>query len=106
VPENADVAIVCTATVSSEGFDRMNLNLPFYEDDLIQAVAAAQNKTVVVVSAPGAVLTPWAKARVLCFFFLGLAVCWGASALASVFPCLGCAAPLVTQMRDSPEPFR
>jgi len=59
--ENADVAIVCTATVSSEGFDRMNLNLPFYEDDLIQAVAAAQNKTVVVVSAPGAVLTPWAK---------------------------------------------
>ena len=55
----ADVAIVCTGTDSSEGSDRKNLSLPWADDQLISAVAAAQPNTVVVVASPGAVLMPW-----------------------------------------------
>ena len=62
-----DVAIVFVQTVSSEGRDRSSLSL---DDDcsgshchaqnaLVEAVAAANRKTVVVMTVPGAVLTPW-----------------------------------------------
>lgn len=57
--KGADIAIVCTATVSGEGSDRVNLSLPYDEDELIAAVAAAQPNTVVQVTNPGAVLMPW-----------------------------------------------
>lgn len=57
----ADVAIVCTAT-TSEGFDRANLSLPYPETALIAAVAAAQPRTVAVVTSTGAVLLPFADA--------------------------------------------
>ena len=59
---SADVAIVCTATTSSEGIDRANLDLPAAENAVIAAVAAAQKNTVVVVTSPGAVLLPWIDA--------------------------------------------
>ena len=55
----ADVAIVCTGTVSGEGTDRKNLSLPYEDDVLVSAVAAAQPNTVVEVANPGAVLMPW-----------------------------------------------
>jgi beta-glucosidase len=58
----ADVAIVCTGTWSTEGSDRSDLSLPSAENDLIARVAAAQTRTVVVVTCPGAVLMPWASA--------------------------------------------
>jgi len=57
----ADVAIVCTATSSSEGRDRLSLNLDNGANALVAAVAAAAKKTVVLIVAPGAVLTPFAK---------------------------------------------
>jgi len=56
----ASVAVVCTAITSGEGHDRVNISLPWNEDILTAAVAAAQPNTVVVVSSPGAILLPWA----------------------------------------------
>ncbi|MET7333640.1 glycoside hydrolase family 3 C-terminal domain-containing protein [Nonomuraea sp. NPDC005650] len=58
----ADVAIVVVGTSSqteSEGFDRADLSLPDGQDDLVQAVAAENPNTVVVVNAGAPVLLPW-----------------------------------------------
>jgi beta-glucosidase len=52
--KSADVAIVVIGTnhnIESEGFDRPNLILPFGQDELVKAVAAANPKTIVVVAA-------------------------------------------------------
>ena len=56
----ADVAVVFAATASGEGHDRPSLALNADEDALIEAVAAVQRNTVVVINSPGAVLLPWA----------------------------------------------
>lgn len=59
----ADVAIVVVGTdetVESEGFDRTGLSLPAGQDGLVDAVLAANPRTVVVVNSGGPVLTPWA----------------------------------------------
>lgn len=76
---DADVAIVFVATLSQEGQDRASLSLDDgcevnedqYGDQckgnadrqnaLVAAVAAANPKTVVVASVPGAVLMPWSR---------------------------------------------
>ena len=55
----ADVAIVSVAVSSTEGYDRDDLSLGAAQDRLVRAVAAANNRTVVVVRCPGAVLMPW-----------------------------------------------
>jgi len=55
----ADVAIVFGATTSHEGADRSSLDLDGNTNDLIAAVAAAQENTVVVLHNPGAVVMPW-----------------------------------------------
>ena len=68
----ADVAIVFAGTLSHEGGDRASLSLDdgcsdavqcgknsSSQNALIEAVAKANAKTVVVLSVPGAVLTPW-----------------------------------------------
>jgi len=61
----ADVAIVFTGTLSSEGSDRASLSLDTglsyatNQNELIAAVAAAQKETVVVLTVPGAILCPW-----------------------------------------------
>ncbi|MGW2515247.1 beta-glucosidase [Streptomyces scopuliridis] len=58
----ADVALVVVGTspeVESESFDRTSLSLPGRQDELVQAVAAANPRTVVVVNAGAPVLTPW-----------------------------------------------
>jgi beta-glucosidase len=50
----ADVAVVIagySSTLESESFDRKSLDLPAGQDDLIQAVAAANKNTVVVIQA-------------------------------------------------------
>ena len=58
----SDVAMVFLATSSSEGGDRGSLSLDGNGDDLVPAVAAANPKTAVLTSVPGAILTPWRDA--------------------------------------------
>jgi beta-glucosidase len=59
---SADVAVVVVGTnekVESEGFDRTHLSLPGHQDALVAAVAAANPRTVVVVSSGSPVVMPW-----------------------------------------------
>jgi hypothetical protein len=55
----ADVAIVFGHASSGEGSDRIGLTLAGNTDAVIPAVAAAQPKTVVYLSVPGAIRTDW-----------------------------------------------
>ena len=55
----ADVAVVMVEDTESEGHDRPNLVLPNNQDALVNAVAAANPKTVVVSKTGGPVLMPW-----------------------------------------------
>lgn len=57
----ADYAVVFVGFTSSEGSDRANLSLPEPQDQLIEAVVAANPNTVVVLNGPGQVLMPWAS---------------------------------------------
>jgi beta-glucosidase len=59
----ADVAIVCIGTTGeteSEGHDRTSLDLPGRQEELIRRVAAANDRTVVVVNAGAPVAMSWA----------------------------------------------
>jgi len=55
----ADLAIVFGSAHSGEGRDRANLSLGANADAVILAVAAAQAKTIAVITVPGPILTPW-----------------------------------------------
>jgi beta-glucosidase len=55
----ADVAIVFAAEQLGEGQDKVTLALPGDQDDLIQAVAAANPRTVVVLHTSNPVAMPW-----------------------------------------------
>jgi beta-glucosidase len=55
----ADVAIVFAYEWMSEGTDLPNLSLPEHQDALIEQVAAANPKTIVVLETGTAVLMPW-----------------------------------------------
>ena len=58
----ADVAIVVVGTsaaIESEGFDRKDLDLPGLQNQLVEAVAAVNRRTVVVVNSGSPVLMPW-----------------------------------------------
>lgn len=55
----ADTAIVFAIQPASEGSDRPTLSLPENQDALIDAVATASKKTVVVLESGGAVTMPW-----------------------------------------------
>jgi beta-glucosidase len=55
----ARVAVVFANDVSSDGMDRPSLNLPGDQDRLIEAVAAANPRTIVVLHTGGPVLMPW-----------------------------------------------
>lgn len=57
--KKADVAVVFVADHVSEGADRTDLKLPGDQDALIEAVAAANPNTVVVLHTVGPVLMPW-----------------------------------------------
>lgn len=59
---DADVAVVVVGTTEgseSEGHDRTSLALPGRQDELVEAVAAANPRTVVVVNSGGPVELPW-----------------------------------------------
>ncbi len=58
----ADVAIVFATQWMTEGADAPDLSLPSEQDALIDAVAAANPHTVVVLETGGAVLMPWLDA--------------------------------------------
>ncbi|MCI1017121.1 glycoside hydrolase family 3 C-terminal domain-containing protein [Microbacterium sp. C5A9] len=60
---DSEVAIVVVGTnakVESEGYDRVDLDLPGRQDDLVRAVAATGTPTVVIVNAGSPVVLPWA----------------------------------------------
>lgn len=56
---DADIAIVFATQWSTEAEDNRDIALPDNQDALIDAVAAAQAKTVVVLETGGPVLMPW-----------------------------------------------
>jgi beta-glucosidase len=56
----ADTAVVFVANKDTEAIDRKGLELPGYQDRLVEAVAAANPRTVVVLDTGGPVLMPWA----------------------------------------------
>jgi len=55
----ADAAVVFVNDTTSEGMDRTTLALPGDQDALIEAVAAANPRTIVVLHTSGPVLMPW-----------------------------------------------
>ncbi len=57
--KSSQVAIVFAVQHESEGMDLPNLSLPDHQDALIEAVAAANPHTIVVLETGGAVLMPW-----------------------------------------------
>lgn len=60
----AELAIVVVGTnaqVESEGFDRKDLKLPGRQDELVEAVVAANPNTIVIVNSGSPVLMPWNK---------------------------------------------
>lgn len=82
----ADVAVVAVGlpeSYESEGFDRDHLRLPPEHDELVRAVAAANPRTVVVLSTGSPVVMPWLDdvGAVLTGYLGGQA---GASGLADV----------------------
>ena len=57
--KSADVAIVFAIQHEAEDSDLPNLSLPLHQDALIDAVAAANPHTIVVLETGGAVTMPW-----------------------------------------------
>jgi beta-glucosidase len=57
----ADVAVVFASNYSAEGSDLQTLELPADQDLLIQAVARANPRTVVVLNTSGPVYMPWLR---------------------------------------------
>jgi beta-glucosidase len=55
----ADVAVVFVANKDTEAIDRPDLSLPGHQDALVQAVAAANPHTVVVLQTGSPVTMPW-----------------------------------------------
>ncbi|SMO55786.1 beta-glucosidase family protein [Halorubrum cibi] len=60
--EAADVAVVVVRDTTTEALDRDGLGLPGRQDELIEAVAAAADRTVVAIAASGPVELPWRDA--------------------------------------------
>jgi len=59
--KNSDVAIIVTGVQVKEGKDRVSLELPYEDDNLIWQVSLVQPNIIVVVHTPGAALFPWEK---------------------------------------------
>ena len=57
--KQADVAIVFAGETTGEGHDKIFLNLPGDQDELIDAVARANPRTIVVLHTSGPVSMPW-----------------------------------------------
>ncbi|MFC6825047.1 beta-glucosidase [Halopelagius fulvigenes] len=57
--EDADVALVFVRDTVTEAIDREDLRLPGRQDELVEAVAEANDRTVAVVNSSGPVELPW-----------------------------------------------
>jgi beta-glucosidase len=60
--KKADMAIVCVGNsqeIETEGADRASISLPAGQDELVEAVAKANPRTVVVLTSGAPVLMPW-----------------------------------------------
>lgn len=60
--ENADLAVVFAGTngeFESEGFDRFDMSLSKGQDELVERVAAAYKRTIVVNFSAAPILLPW-----------------------------------------------
>jgi beta-glucosidase len=57
----SDVAVVLADNAEGEGMDRTTLGLPGDQDQLIDAVAAVNRRTIVVLNTGGPVLMPWLR---------------------------------------------
>ena len=81
--KGADVVLVFADQWMSEGMDRATLALPHGQDAVIEAVAAANPKTVVILENGGAVSMPWVGkvAGVVVAWYPGIG---GAEAIADV----------------------
>lgn len=55
----SESAVVFVSALASEGMDRQNLTLFFGGDELIEAVAAVNNDTIIIIHSSGPVLMPW-----------------------------------------------
>lgn len=55
----ADVAVVVVQDAATEADDREDLRLPGEQDELVEAVAAVNDRTVVIVQSSGPVEIPW-----------------------------------------------
>jgi len=73
--KKSDFAIVVVGTnaqVESEGIDRSDLSLPGRQDELVNAVVAANPNTVVIVNSGSPVLLPWRnKVRAILLTYFG-----------------------------------
>ena len=73
--KSSDVAIVVVGTnskVESEGLDRKNLDLPGRQNELVEAVVAANPNTIVVVNSGSPVILPWRhKVRAVLLTYFG-----------------------------------
>jgi beta-glucosidase len=71
----ADIAIVVVGTnaqVESEGFDREHIDLPGRQNELVEAVVAANPNTIVVVNSGSPVVLPWRdKVRAVLLTYFG-----------------------------------
>lgn len=81
--QHSDIVIVFVEQWMTEGQDVPNLSLPDRQDELIEAVAAANSHVVVVLETGGPVLMPW-LARVPAVLEAWYAGSGGASALAQI----------------------
>jgi beta-glucosidase len=59
VAKQADIAIVFATRHESEGFDAPDLSLPYGQDEIIEAVGAANPNTIVVLETGSPVDMPW-----------------------------------------------
>ena len=60
--KKSDLAIVCVGNsneIETEGVDRVSISLPAGQDELVEAVARANPRTVVVLTTGAPVLMPW-----------------------------------------------
>jgi beta-glucosidase len=108
--QEASVAVIFAELperYESEGFDRTHLGIPGNQSDLIEAIAAVQNRVVVVLSNGSAVEMPWlGSANAVLEAYLGGQALGGAIAdllFGDANPCGKLAETFPMQLSDNPS---
>jgi beta-glucosidase len=108
--QDASVAVIFAGLperYESEGFDRTHLGIPGNQSELIEAVAAAQSRVVVVLSNGSAVEMPWlGSAKAVMEAYLGGQALGGAIAdllFGDANPCGKLAETFPMQLSDNPS---